>query len=263
MALQYTPQPILLQAGPINFYTWGLMFAIAILIAGYFALKEVRRKKLSEDHFYNGLIWSIILGLIGARIFHVALYWQQYSGNFLDVFAVWNGGIVSYGGYIFGILGLFFYCRIKKINFWQYIDCFAPGIALGEAIARIGCFLNWDDYGIASSLPWAVQVAGDVPRHPTQIYYMLASFAIFLILWWMRDKKEIFGRKVFDGAILAWYILLYSFARFFIDFARHYENARYASQILLAIAFVTALLLLLYYSRKQPKDIKRKQPHTR
>lgn len=261
--IEYTPQPILLQAGPVNFYTWGLMFAIAILIAGYFALKEIRRRKLSEEHFYNGLIWSIILGLIGARIFHVALYWQEYSGNFLNVFAVWNGGIVSYGGYIFGILGLFFYCKIKKIKFWQYIDCFAPSIALGEAIARIGCFLNWDDYGIASNLPWAIQVNGDAARHPTQLYYMIICFAIFFILWSMRDKKEIFGRKIFDGAIFAWYVILYSFARFFIDFTRYYENAKSASQIVTVIAFITALGLWLYYSRKQPKDIKTKHIHNK
>ncbi len=258
MAIQYTPQPILLQAGPINFYTWGLMFAIAILIAGYFALKEIRRKKLSENHFYNGLIWSIIFGLIGARLFHAALYWQDYSQNFLNLFSVWNGGMVSYGGVIGGMLGLLLYCSIKKVKFRQYLDAFAPGIALGEAIARIGCFLNWDSYGVASSLPWAVQVAGDVPRHPTQIYYMLASFAIFLILWKLRDRKEVLGRKTFDGFLFAAYLLLYSFARFFIDFFRQYDAVQYASQMLLAVVFVVAAASLVYFSSEHRKRKMRK-----
>lgn len=207
--IDFTPIHILFTIKSIKLYTHGFLMALAFLISSFLASRHFKNK----DEFWNLMFFSFLGSIIGARLLYVIFYYQQFT-SFIQVFQIWQGGLVSYGGLIGGFLSAYIFIKHKNLNFLEYADKIAPYIALGLAIGRIGCFLNWDDYGTASNLPWAVNV--DFPRHPTQIYHSIADFIIFLIL------KPLQKKNLKKGSILFLFILLYSIFRFIVDFFRDY-----------------------------------------
>ncbi|MAG20150.1 prolipoprotein diacylglyceryl transferase [archaeon] len=227
--INFTPIPILFQLGPLKVFTHGTLIAIAFLLSSFLASKHFKNK----DQFWNLIFFSFLGAIIGARLFYIIFYYQQFT-SFLDIFKIWEGGLISYGGIFGGFITAYLYLKHKKLNFIKYTRRIIPYIALGLAIGRIGCFLNWDDYGIASNLPWAINV--DFPRHPTQLYHSLANFITFFIL--RKSKNTLFL-----------FILLYSIFRFIIDFFRDYSSKLFFlshSQWLLIIIIITTLLILKF-----------------
>lgn len=225
----YNPPQILLNIGGFKLHTWGLITAIAFIVSFFLILREARKRKLNEDHVYWITILIIIGSIIGARLWWCVEHHNELSSN-LDILKFWQGGMSFYAGFILAFLFALIYIITKKINFWKYADVFALFIPLGHAIGRIGCFLNWDDYGIYSSLPWAVKVGNDMPRHPTQLYSVLMNLVIFFILLWINKRKyEKHNKKRgmfgFDGVILLSYLSIYAVFRFLIEFIR--DNPRF------------------------------------
>jgi len=209
--IDFTPIPVLFTIKSVKLYTHGFLMALAFLISSFLASRHFKDK----DEFWNLMFFSFLGSIIGARLFYVLFYYKQFD-SFIQIFQIWHGGLVSYGGLIGGFLFAYLFIKHKKLNFLEYADKIAPYIALGLAIGRIGCFLVWDDYGIASNLPWSVNV--DFPRHPTQIYHSIADLIIFLIL------KPLQKKNLKKGSILFLFILLYSIFRFIIDFFRAYPS---------------------------------------
>jgi phosphatidylglycerol:prolipoprotein diacylglycerol transferase len=128
----------------------------------------------------------------------------------------------------------------------KLLNIAAPYIALGLAIGRIGCFLNWCCYGLASNLPWAIKVGTDIPRHPTQIYLSLAGFVVFWLLIIIKNSKI----KMFSQNLFAWFLIFYSISSFIIDPLRVYPSSQYFltfsySQIFDILLFITAILIIL------------------
>ena len=137
--------------------------------------------------------------------------------------AIWNGGLVFYGGFIFAgaylVIHLYFSQRAK---IWPWLDTAMIAALAGHAVGRISCFLNGDSFGQPSNLPWAIKlpVLGDnIPRHPTQIYELMAYALIFLILLLLLKKPRRTGEILFMG------IALHSLARFLAEFLRYHEAA--------------------------------------
>lgn len=208
--------PVLLKLGPLTLYSYGLMVALGflsgIILAAYLAKRSGIKPELILD-----IAPFILLGsLIGARLFYVIEFWPEFRGNPLEIFTIWKGGLVFYGGLLFAILGLLLAVNIFKLNFWRTMDILAPATALGYAIGRIGCFLNGCCYGIATKVPWAVKFPTEtVLRHPTQIYASLSGLLIcgILLLFFFKYRK-------FDGLMLVWGLWLYGIYRFLIEFLR-------------------------------------------
>lgn len=245
MMINYNPIPVLFELGTLKVYSWGLLFAIGFLVAFFFILNEFKKKKIPSIHAYNIGLFTLLGAIIGSRIFYVIENMSYYFSNPIDIFSFWQGGMTSYGGIIFAIFFVWLYTRKNaEIQFLEILDIAAPYIALAFAISRIGCFLNWDDFGIVSTLPWAIKVINDVPRHPTQLYLVLSNLVLFFILITLKNKKSLkekgarFKRDGFkdvvlihqsdfldkQGALFFLFLLLYSTFRFFIDFLRFYEN---------------------------------------
>jgi phosphatidylglycerol:prolipoprotein diacylglycerol transferase len=159
---------------------------------------------------------------------YVVTHWPEYSGNWASVFAVWEGGLTFYGGFIFGTLAAMIYSRKLGIPFWRLSDIAAPGFAIGLGLGRVGCFLNGCCFGKPAELPWAVAFPGQEAAglaagcrvHPTQIYEALFGFALFGMLWSIRHKKY------FDGFKVSLMFLLYGLWRFFTDYFRFYEQSQ-------------------------------------
>jgi len=132
--------PILLELGPIQIYTYGVFLALAFYFSVRWAVRSGGTLGIPEEKILNLAIVSILSAIVGARFTYVVVYWQKFQGGFLDVFKIWNGGLVFYGGLIGGVLGGVLYWWWKKENVLAMADCAAMAVSLGQGIGRIGCF---------------------------------------------------------------------------------------------------------------------------
>lgn len=248
--------PTIVKFGPLSIHSYGLFVALGfltgILIAIYFAKKE----KINPNIILDLSLYVIISGIIGARLFYVLGQWDYYKNNPLDILMVQNGGLVIFGGFIFAFFAIAIYAKQKKLSLLKLLDAIAPGLALGYAIGRIGCFLNGCCFGLPTSLLWgmvfppsslAAYYYPGQQLHPTQIYSSLAMLAAFFVLIY------IYRRKRFNGQIAAWFFVLYSVYRFFIEFFRYspiHWLALTPSQWLAIFISILGIGGLFYYRNK-------------
>lgn len=240
--------------GPITIQSFGLMFSIAILVAIYFILKEFKTKK-QQDHIYNITIIAIIAGIAGARIVYVIENWSIFSGNLLSMFNFIDGGLSWFGGLIGGFLGVALYLKLKKLDFWRYADVFAPSLAIGQAVGRIGCILGDGGHvGKLTNMPWGFNVNGEI-RHVTAWYSAINLVILFLIL------RKLKASKPFKGFLFLFYLTYYSTTRFIIDLLR--IDQRYfgltLTQYICVVIFFTSGTLLIKNMNKNKKGKKPKK----
>lgn len=199
-----------LSLGPFTIKTWGLFVGVAFLVALTFAGKQL--KHLSQKHITNLSILALVGGIIGGRIGYILLNITEVK-SIWQIFAVWEGGMAFFGGFIAAFLLIILYLRKNNLNTWKLLDTVAPAMALGHAIGRIGCIVAGFHIGKVTSVPWAVNYFGQ-PRHPTPIYSIIHLLLLFYVLLKLRTKK------LFEGAILLIYLVWYSVGRFIIEFFR-------------------------------------------
>ncbi len=262
---------ILFALGPLNIYSYGLMLALAFLLGIYLIEKRARKQGLDKNKIMDLVFLILFSGILGARVLFVILNWGYYKSDLAGIFKVWEGGLVFYGGLILAFLVSIWFLRKNRISFWKTADILSPALALGEALGRIGCFLNGCCYGLISenwgvSFPakdnppaFAQQVFDglispaarcSLPVIPTQIYSALAGLAIFFIILALEKKKRS------DGFIFWVYILLYSLFRFVIEGFRYYEKNFFVLGNLtisqaISLALVVISLIFLFKSKKQ------------
>jgi len=172
---------------PVKIYTYGTLMAIAFMLGMYVASRQARALGLPDDWPYDLGIYILIATIVGARLFYALCEDPAtYFHDPLRIFYLNQGGLVFYGGFIFAgaylVIHLYFSQRAK---IWPWLDTAMIAALAGHAVGRISCFLNGDSFGQPSNLPWAIKlpVLGDnIPRHPTQIYELMAYALIFLIL---------------------------------------------------------------------------------
>jgi phosphatidylglycerol:prolipoprotein diacylglycerol transferase len=219
--------PKLFDIGPLTVYTYGFLLAIGFISGVWLAARYARREGIDEEKIWNLGLIVIASGLIGAKILMVLTDYEYYVHHPREIFSLstLQSGGVFFGGLLTSLLAAAWYFRRQKLPGWQTADLFAPGIALGHAIGRLGCFFAGCCYGKPTTVPWAVtftnKLAQDlvgvpvgVPLHPTQLYEAGAEFLIFLALLAFRK------RKTYHGQIVLLYLVLYSCARFIIEFYR-------------------------------------------
>jgi phosphatidylglycerol:prolipoprotein diacylglycerol transferase len=201
----------------LSVHAYGLMLAIAFLVA-IFGVKWVAKPEgISFDNIIDLAIWVIIGAVVGARLAYVISEYRYFlTAPWYAVFLVNWGGLVFYGGLIGGFLAGYWFVRRKKLHPWKLADLVAPFIAIGYSIVRIGCFLNGCCYGVVTNVPWALRCAsGDnALRHPTQLYSFLGSLILFFILWRFRHHKQ------FPGFLFLLYMGLYFIMRFIVEIFR-------------------------------------------
>jgi len=213
--------PIIARFGPVTIYSYGLMIGIAFLSGIYVARLEAIRKGIKIDVVYDAVFYLVIGALIGARIYYLAFFEPaMFIKEPLSIFKIWQGGIAIHGAILGGILaGLLFSKFHHNISFFRLADLVAPSLILGQAVGRIGCFLNGCCSGKACDLPWAVQFPETATAvHPTQLYESAALFLTFAFLY------RLHARKRFDGQLLGWYLVLYPGARFVVEFVRYHSS---------------------------------------
>ena len=217
---------------PIRWY--GIMAAFGVTAAYLLVKKNRDYAKLSADQVADIIFLLILTGVIGARIFYVVEYFDQFqytyvngvkvlrstSAMLLETLKIYNGGIVFYGGFICATTAMIIYCKVKKLNFWRITDVCVPGLAIGHAFGRMGCFLNGCCFGKPNS--WGVKYPVDsIPAmcypdkflHPVQLYEVVANIALAILLNFSLRRLKL-------GQNLALYMMLYGLIRFCDEFFR-------------------------------------------
>jgi phosphatidylglycerol:prolipoprotein diacylglycerol transferase len=255
--------PILIDFGFFQLPTYGVLMVTALLTAIYTIVRQGRREGLDSGRLLDFSTWLIVVALVGAKVLMVITDWQFYwdhPSELVSRSTLLAGG-VFYGGFIAAVFFAVWYTRLYRLPMWKVFDVYAPSIALGLGIGRIGCFSAGCDYGkpttsalgVVFTNPLAHEVAGTplgIPLHPTQLYESLACFLIFAILIWKYRTKQ------YDGQIFILYITLYALARFGIEFLRGDEDRGFVfnhllstSQFIALLALVTAAGLYWYLHR--------------
>jgi phosphatidylglycerol:prolipoprotein diacylglycerol transferase len=244
--------PIVFQFGRFTITSYGVMVAVAFLVGLWTASRRAPREGIPPDKILDLGPWLIIGTILGARTLYVISYWrEQFAGQpITEIFAVWKGGLVFYGGLIGASLAGILYARLKKLPVWKLADIVAPSIALGYVFGRIGCLLNGCCYGRPCSLPWAITFPNEsrlappgIPRHPTQIYDSLLNLVFYGALAWLYRHKK------FDGQVFATYLIGYALLRSFVemfrgDYPQYYLGGWATPAQLVSIGILAAGLVL-------------------
>ena len=201
--------PVAFEIAGMQIRWYGIIIACGVLAAFGVTYITAKKKELNFDIIIDGFLWSFPLAIIGARVYYVAFEFENYH-SIWDMINIRNGGIAIHGGLIAGLLTAYIFTRVKKVNFFEYIDVVMPGVILAQAIGRWGNFMNQEAHGGPTNLPWGIMVDG-VKVHPTFLYESIWDLGIFIFLWFFRKKKK------YEGQLAITYLILYSIGRFFIE----------------------------------------------
>ena len=237
--------PDLFNIGPLTLHTYGLFVAIGFLAGIFVAIRLGKTVGFMSNAVMDMGFIIILTGLIGSRIVYIIIELPKYISNPLDIFKIWEGGLVFSGGLVAVIIAMIFYAKHYKVNIWTIADVWSPAAAIGQAIGRIGCFFAGCCYGKPTDVPWAVVFTNpksiatlNIPIHPTQLYSSLSSFIIFVILMVLHSKKK------FEGQVFLWFLILHSTARLFLERFRGDSRGTIITNDLTMTQFIAMLILI-------------------
>lgn len=220
--------PVLIRIGPLTIHTYGVLVAAGFLIGLALAVRQARKEGIPGERIADIGFYILLSALIGSRLFFVLQNAGHYVNHPLDILKVWEGGLVFYGGLLLAIPVAVWCVKKYRLDGWQTADIFAPSIALGHGIGRIGCLFAGCCHGKPSDLPWAITFRDpeclavlNTPLHPTQLYEAGGEFLNFLILLILRRHQS------FKGQLFLSYVILYSVLRFSVEFFRGDEARGY------------------------------------
>jgi phosphatidylglycerol:prolipoprotein diacylglycerol transferase len=234
-------------------YWYGVIIALAFLAAASFVLMRAKAFGLDGDRVMDVVLGSVLVGIVGARVYYVIFRWDSYTEDLMRVFYIWEGGIAIYGGIIGGVLAAVFICKWRRVKLLPMLDLAAGGVLLGQAIGRWGNFVNIEVFGGNTTLPWGMTsrtiswylnenlqdlraigmtVDPDLPVHPTFLYESLWCLIGFIMLARFAQKRK------FDGEMGLFYLVWYGLGRFFIEGLR-------TDSLLLGTMRVSQVLALL------------------
>jgi phosphatidylglycerol:prolipoprotein diacylglycerol transferase len=280
--------PILFQLGPFVVRWYGLLIVSGALAAAYVASLEARRKNEDPEHAWNLLVWCLILGIIGARLYHVlsspagtsrgfTYYFIEHPFTNLVLFGVaipfptalliWEGGIGIFGAILGGILAILIYTRRHHLSTWRWLDIIAPGMLLAQAIGRWGNYFNQELYGPPTNLPWGIIINNpnqrippydDLTRfpletttfHPDFLYESLWNLIGFILLMWIARK---YAAKLRDGDLTSLYLIWYPTGRLLVETLRPDAwtlSGIPTAQIISIILIIIGVGLLVYHHRR-------------
>jgi phosphatidylglycerol:prolipoprotein diacylglycerol transferase len=262
--------------GPLYIRFYGIIIMTGAFLAAMLAQRLLKRKGKDPDIVWDGLVWALIFGIIGARLYHVftpsisAGGWTQtlnYLRNPISILTTWEGGLGMPGAILGGVLGLYIYARRNNVSFGLILDAAAPGVALAQAIGRWGNFVNQELYGPPTDLPWGIYIEprfrlpgtwNGVPLseferfHPLFLYeslWNLMNMALLLYLW------RRYEARMGSGELFLVYLIIYPVGRFLLEFIRldyvPLFGINLNQVIMLAVALVSGLVLFL---RLRSKD---------
>ena len=236
---------------------YGILITTGIILAFIYVIYRGKFEKVKEDDILDMGIWVVIFGVIGARLYFVIMKHENYH-SFMDVIAVWNGGLAIYGGIIGGGLTAVVIAKLKKLNPFKLLDMLGPAVLIGQILGRWGNFTNAEAFGGITDLPWRMGINNvhypeTIYVHPTFLYESLWNLVGFLLINWFYTKKK------YNGQIILMYVTWYGLGRMFIEGLRSdslYIGAFKVSQLVGLISFVGGTILLIVLGIKNKNNKK-------
>ena len=248
-------------------YWYGIFIALGVILAVCFCLSQRHKYGISEDNVLDAVLWGIPFGVIGARLYYVIFYLDQFRDaagklSWSKVVAIWDGGLAIYGGIIAVVLVVLFISRAKKFSLWSMMDLVVMGLLIGQSVGRWGNFMNREAFGSETTLPWRMQLTlntGElVEVHPTFLYESLWNLIGLLLIFFVVSRA-----RRFDGENTCFYFLWYGIGRFFIEGLRTdslylfdwtlFDQPIRVSQALSLVMIVVSLTLLLININKKDR----------
>lgn len=261
--MHFIPTGILI--GPLYLHYYGMIILMGVLAGTWLASQAGKKYHWVFDTYMDMLPWALILGILGARLWHVlipsvssGITLQYYLKHPVEILEVWNGGLGIPGGILGGALGIAQYCRRYKISFPCFIDTIGIGLPLGQAIGRWGNFVNQELYGLPSDLPWAITIdpvnriaeyADVATYHPLFLYESLYNLIVTFILWKLFHRKKAFQ----PGSIFTLYLVLYPLGRFFLEYLRLDKGMAGGLNVNQYVMGVTAIVALIIFLARNGK----------
>ena len=259
-----TVYPFNLHIGPLNITGYGIMMMAGFLVGGWLIDRNLKERGYRHEYAADITVAAVVGGIIGAKLWYVAA-----TGEINSLFT--RGGLVWYGGFLGGTVAVLLNGARLKVPMRWTLEVTAPALPAAYALGRLGCFMVGDDYGVASTLPWAVQFPQGIPPttagslaanfgipippgatqetllavHPTQIYEAIIMIAVFMFLWSRRKKSQ--G----TGWLFGVYLVLAGTERFLVEFLRAKEDRLFgeftlAQMMALAIVAVGVILMRVW-----------------
>ncbi|MEE0683663.1 MAG: prolipoprotein diacylglyceryl transferase [Bacilli bacterium] len=219
-------EKVALDLGPIQIYWYSIFIFIGMLVACFLIYKEAKKRGIDEDFLVNLTFNTIIIGIIGARLYYVLFNLSYYLDNPVEIFQIWNGGLAIHGGIIAGLLFIIYYCKKHEVNLWKMLDIIVVGLIIAQAIGRWGNFFNSEAYGpittaahlkslgIPQFIINGMYILGDY-RQPTFFYESVWCLFGFLAMLIIRQYKYL---KI--GQLTSFYLIWYGIIRFIIEAMR-------------------------------------------
>jgi phosphatidylglycerol:prolipoprotein diacylglycerol transferase len=259
--------PLVFHIGPLEITGYGLMMMAGFLMAGWVIQRTLQEQGLSEGYAADVIVAGVIGGILGAKLWYVVLYGDPRA-------LISRGGLVWYGGFVGGAAAVLFNSWRRHIPLRFTLEWTAPGLAIGYALGRVGCFLVQDDYGLPTSLPWGLRfpeglppstaynlstmygvevAAGTSPTevlavHPTQLYEVTIMLIVFWILWRLHRHQHAVGW------LFGLYLLLAGIERFLVEFLRAKDDRVLGtftiSQATAVAACVLGVALMVRWSQR-------------
>ena len=251
--------PVIFAVGHFGLRWYGVILIGSIGLAAWIASHEARRKGLRPEIVPDGLMWVVLAGLAGARLFHVIDHWpHEYAANPIRALYIWEGGLAIWGGIVGGMLALAVFARRRQVSLGRLADIAAPGLVLAQGLGRLACVITGDamgrptngPFGIAYTNPAAMVPQLGVYYTPMPVYELIVNVGIFGLLWQLRKRRWP------DGALFLVYLGLYSLERFILAYASSYRIVAFGltqSQIVALAGLATVIPLVAWMLRRSSR----------
>ena len=252
--------PVAFKLGNLSVKWYGIIMAVAIILAVLMAIFEGRKRQIESDDFMDLLLWAVPLGYVGARIYYVIFEWNYYSQHLDEIIAIWNGGIAIYGGLLAGLAVLLVFCYKRMLPPFLMLDIITPGVMAAQILGRWGNFINQEAHGGPTTLAFLQSLhlpdfiinqmkIGGVYYQPTFLYESFFNLIGLLIILLLRHRKHLFKQ----GEIFMLYLAWYSVVRFFVEGMRtdslYLWGSIRVSQMLSVILLIVVIVLFIYRRR--------------
>ena len=249
---------------PVRWY--GVIVIVGVFIGSWIVEREIKRRGENGDRIWDALLWILIPGILGARLWFVMNETLDgnrfYIENPASILKTWEGGLHIYGGLLLGAIALLIYLRKNNLDYWLFLDAAGPALLIGQAIGRVANFINQELYGQPTDLPWGIPIdlAHRLPQfanlpesvrfHPTFAYEMLWNFAAAGFLIWFSRRYE---KELKPGTIFAGWLMLAGVGRVWIEFFRPDQPKigdspiSYSMVAAAVMAVAGAILLMIRY----------------
>ena len=259
--------------GPITIHYYGIIITLGILIAMVIVSREAARRDKTLDFLIDAIPWIFLGGVVGARLWHIltppqsmvnhGITTRYYLTHLLEAVAIWKGGAGIFGAVIGGTIALSIFARKKRETVSIWLDIIAPGLALAQAVGRLGNFINQEVYGLPSDLPWAITIdpMNRLPGyelvesyHPLFLYEAIWSVLNMAFLLWVGRKYQ---DRIKSGSIFLIYLIFYGFGRVGLEFLRldisSFQGIN-INQVFMAVVVLVAGVLFIIRKKKDPGE---------